>query len=60
MALTRLHPEDLYRIQTILSPTVSPDDAHVALVLKRACRKTERTYSSVIRILALPDGEPCI
>lgn len=60
MTVTRLRPDDLYRIQTVLSPTVSPDDAHIALVLKSACRKTKRTYTSVIRILALPGGESCV
>jgi dipeptidyl aminopeptidase/acylaminoacyl peptidase len=55
---TRLRPSDLYKITTILSPTVSPDDKFVAAVSKRACHKTERSYESMIRVFALPGGEP--
>ena len=56
MSRRRLRAEDLYRMHVLLSPTVSPDDAAIAYVVKRAEQDTGSSYVSEIHLISRSDG----
>lgn len=46
-AKRRITAEDLYRIQLVSGPEISPDGRHVAFSLSRVARKTEEKYANL-------------
>ena len=43
----RISPQDLYRIQTISDPAISPDGRHVVFSVQRVDRDSERKYANL-------------
>lgn len=54
----RLRPDDLYRIEVVLSPVVSPDDCAVAFVVRRANPTDRSSYLEALHVLSLFEETP--